>query len=109
MADQFNFNKDMLCMNRKNFDKRNQSLDEHVGGEESSPAINAERLHACAKFSVSGVDGLAKNVPKRKYSTTKRVVEDKREQRIGSSRAQKVSLASVERGLKSSRCSRGCL
>ena len=50
----------------------------------------------CDKFSVSGVDGLAPNVQKRKYSTTKRVAEDKGERRIGSSKAQKVSLASVE-------------
>ena len=92
MADQFNFNEDILCMNRKKFDKRNQSLDEHVGGEESSVAISAERVHVCAKFSISGVDGLEKNVPKRKYSTTKRVAKEKGERRIGSSRAEKVHL-----------------
>ena len=109
MADQFNFNKDMLCMNGNKFDKRNQSLDEHVGGEESFLEISAEGLHACAKFSVSGVDGLAPNVPKRKYSTTKRVAEDKRERKIESSRAKKISLVSVERNLKSSLYSRGCL
>ena len=108
-ADQFNFNKDMLCMNRNKFDKRNQSLDEHVGGKESSLEINARGLRTCDKFSISGVDGLAPNVQKRKYSRTKQVAEDKGEWRIGSSRAQKVSLASMERDLKSSLCSRGCL
>ena len=106
MANQFNFNEDILCMNRKKLDKRNQSLDEHVGGEENSLVISAERVHACAKFSISGMDGLEKNVPKRKYSITKRVAKDKGERRIGSSRAEKVSLASVERDLKSSQCSR---
>ena len=61
----------MLCMNGNKFDKRNESLHEHVGGKESSLDISAEGLHSCAKFSVSEVDGLAQNVPKRKYSTTK--------------------------------------
>ena len=32
MAEEFNSNKDMLCMNKNRFDKRNQSLHEHVGG-----------------------------------------------------------------------------
>ena len=109
MADQFSFNDNMLCMNVNKFDKRNQSLDEHGGGEESFVEISAKGLHACAKFSVSGVDSLAPNVQKRKYSMTIRVVEDKGERRIGSSRAQKVSLARVEQDLKSNLCSRGCL
>ena len=86
MADQFNFNEDILCMNKKKFDKRNQSLDEHVDGKESSLPISTERVHACAKFSISRVDGLEKTIPKRKYSTTKRVAKDKGERRIGSSR-----------------------
>ena len=109
MAEEFNFNEDILCMNRNRFDERNQSLHEHVGGEESSVEISGEGVRACAKFSVFGVDGLAPNVPKRKYSSTKRVAKEKGERRIGSSRAQKVSLANVERDLKSSLCSRGCL
>ena len=109
MADQFNFNEDILCMNKEKFDKRNHCLDEHVGGEESSPTISAKRVHACIKFSISGVDGLEKDVPKRKYSTTKRVAKDKGKRRIGSSRVEKISLASVERDLKLSRCSKGCL
>ena len=106
MADQFSFNDDMLCMNRNKFDKRNQSLDEYGGGKESSIEISAKGLHACTKFSVSGVDGLAPNVQKRKYSKTKGVAEDKGERRIGSSRTQMVR---VERDLKSNSCSRGCL
>ena len=109
MVDQFSFNDNMLCMNGIKFDKRNQSLDEHGGGEESSVEISAKGLHACAKFNVFGVDGLAPNVQKRKYSMRKQAAEDKGERRIGSSRAQKVSLARVERDLKSNSCSRGCL
>ena len=109
MAEEFNFNEDLLCMNRNRFHERNQSLNEHVDGEESSIEINGEGVRACAKFSVFGVDGLAPNVPKRKYSSTKRVAKEKGERRIGSSRAQKVSLANVEWDLKSSFCSRGCL
>ena len=77
-------------------------------GEESFVEINGEGVRACAKFNVFGVDGLAPNVLKRKYSTTKRVAKEKGERRIGSSRAQKVSLANVEQDLKSSFYSRGC-
>ena len=109
MAEEFNFNEDILCMNRNRYDERNQSLHEHVGGEESSVEISGERVRTCAKFSVFGVDGLAPNVPKRKYCSTKRVAKEKGERQIGSSRAQKVSLANVERDLKSSLCSRRCL
>ena len=109
MSDHFNFNEDMFCMNGNKLEKRNESQDEHVGGEESSLEISAEGLHACATFSVSGVDGLAPNVQKRKYSKTKRITKEKGERKIGSSRAQKVSLASVEQDLKSNLCSRGCL
>ena len=53
MAEQFHFSEEMLCMNRNTFDERNQSLHEHVGGEESSIEINGEGVCACAKFSVS--------------------------------------------------------
>ena len=109
MADQFSFNDDMLCMNGNMCDRKKQSLDEYGGGEDSSVESSAKRLHACAKFSVSGVDGLAPNAQKRKYSMTKRVAKDKGERRIGSSRAQKVSLVGVERDLKSNSCSRECL
>ena len=109
MPDHFNFNEDMFCMNENKLEKRNESQDEHVGGEESSLEISAKGLHAYATFSVSGVDGLAPNVQKRKYSKTKWVTKEKGERKIGSSRAQKVSLASVERDLKSNLCSRGCL
>ena len=109
MPDHFNFNEDMFCMNGNKLEKRNESQNEHVGGEESSLEISAEGLHACATFSVSGVDGLAPNVQKRKYSKTKRVTKEKGERKIGSPRAQKVSLASVERDLKCNLCSRGCL
>ena len=52
---------------------------------------------------------MAPSVPKRKYSTTKRIGNNRGERKIGSSRAQKVSLASVEEDLKSSLCSRECL
>ena len=109
MLDHFNFNEDMFCMNANKLEKRNESQDEHVGGEENSLEINAEGLHACDTFSVSRVDGLAPNVQKRKYSKTKRVTKEKGERKIGSSRAQKVSLVSVELDLKSNLCSRGCL
>ena len=45
--------------------------------------------------SISGVDGLPSTIPKMKYTMTKRVRKDKRPRRIGSSRAEKVSLANV--------------
>ena len=109
VAEEFNLNEDMLCKNRNRFDERNQSLHEHVGEEENSIEISGHGVRAGTKFSVFGVDGLARNVPKRKYSSTKRVGKEKEERRIGSPRAQKVSLANVERDLKSSLCSRGCL
>ena len=68
MAFEFNFSKDMVCMNRNRDDERNQSLHEHVDGEEGSVEINGEGVRACVKFSVFGVDGLAPSVSKRKYS-----------------------------------------
>ena len=71
MAEQFNFTNEMLCINRNKFDKRNQSVHEHVGGKESFVEINGEGLLACATFSVSGMDGLSPNVRKRKYSMIK--------------------------------------
>ena len=109
MSDHFFFNEDMFRMNRTKLEKRNESQDEHVGGEESALQISAEGLHACDTFSVSGVDGLAPNVQKRKYCKTKRVTKEKGERKIGSSRAQKVSLASVECDFKSNLCLKGCL
>ena len=109
MAEEFNFNEGMLCMNNDRLDEGHQSLHEHVGGEESSVQSNGEEISVCAKFNVCGVDGLAPSVPKRKYSTTKRIGNNRGERKIGSSRAQKVSLASVEQDLKSSLCSRECL
>ena len=87
MAEEFNFSEQRLCMNRNRYDERNQSLHERVCGEESSIEINAEGVRACAKCSVSGVDGLAPTIPKRKYSTTKRVAKEKEERRIGFFRA----------------------
>ena len=71
MAEEFNINEDLLCMNRNRFDTRNQSLNDHVGGEESTVEINGEGVRESAKLSVFGVDGLASNVLKRKYSSTK--------------------------------------
>ena len=109
MAEEFNFSEGMLSMNRNRFDERHQSLHEHVGGEESSIQSIGEEISAYAKFSVCGVDGLAPSVPKRKYATTKRVGKNRGERKIGSSRAQKVSLVSVEHDLNSSLCSRECL
>ena len=108
MIEEFNFEK-RLYMDRSRFDKRNQSVHEHVGGEKSSVEINGTGVRACATFSVSGVDGLTSGIPKRKYCTTKRVAKGKGERRIGLARAQKVALANVERDLKCSLCSRRCL
>ena len=87
MTEEFNFNEDMLCMNRNKFDERNQSLHEHVGGEGNSIEINGEGVSEGAKFSVFGVDGFAPSVPKRKYSSKRRVAKEKGERRIGCSRA----------------------
>ena len=66
VAEEFNFNEDMLCTNRNRFDERNQRLHEDVGGEESSVEISGDRVHAGTKFSVFGIDGLARSVLKRK-------------------------------------------
>ena len=46
--------------------------------------------------SISGVDGFPSNVQKRKYTMTERVRKEKGVWRIGSSRAEKISLANVE-------------
>ena len=58
---------------------------------------------------ISGVDGLPLPLKKKKYRMAQRVIKEKGVQRIGSSRAEKVSLAKVEEQLQSSRCSKGCL
>ena len=87
IAEEFDFSEGMLCMNKNKFDKRHQSLHEHVGGEESLVQSNGEEVSVCAKFSVFGMDGLAPSVPKRKYSTTKRIGNNRGERKIGSSRA----------------------
>ena len=59
--------------------------------------------------SISGVDGLPSKLAKRKYTMTKRVRKEMRPRRIGSSRAEKVSLANGQHDLLSSACSKGCL
>ena len=87
MVEEFDFREERLYMNQNRYDKRNQSLHEHVGGEESSIQINGERVHACANCSVSRVDGLSPSIPKRKYSMTKRVAKENGERRIRFSRA----------------------
>ena len=58
---------------------------------------------------ISGVDGLPLPLRKRKYRMAQRMTKEKGAWRIGSSRAEKVSLAKVEEQLQSSRCSKGCL
>ena len=58
---------------------------------------------------ISRVDGLPFNPPKRKYTMTQRVRKEKEPRRIGSSRAEKVSLANVQQDLQSSMCLKGCL
>ena len=58
---------------------------------------------------ISGVDGLALPLKKRKYRMAQCVTKEKGARRIGSSRAEKVSLANVEEQLQSSICSKGCL
>ena len=65
--------------------------------------------NAQTSCSISGVDGLPSNLPKRKYTMTEPVRKEKRPRRIGSSRAEKVSLANVQHDLLSSACSKGCL
>ena len=52
---------------------------------------------------------LAPSVLKRKYSTMKQIGKNRGERKIGSSKAQKVSLVSVEHDLKFSLYSRECL
>ena len=59
--------------------------------------------------SISGIDGLPSNLQKRKYRMSQRVQKEKGARRIGSNRAEKVSLANVETQLQSSICSKSCL
>ena len=78
--------------------------------ENMGRARNEEIMtNAQTMCSISGVDGLPSTIPKRKYKMTKRVRKDKRPRRIGSSRAEKVSLANVQQDLQSIICSKGCL
>ena len=58
---------------------------------------------------ISGVDGLPSTLKKKKYRMVQRVMKEKGARRIGSFRAEKVSLANVEEQLQSSICSKGCL
>ena len=59
--------------------------------------------------SIAGVDGLPSTLQKRKYTMSQHVRKEKGARRIGSSIAEKVSLANVENQLQSSICSKDCL
>ena len=85
-------------------------MHQHLGQEEMPEELNREGADVCAvTYTVFGVDGLAPKVSKRKYCKTKRGAQHRGDCKIGTSRAQKVSLARVQNDMESSLCSKGCL
>ena len=110
MEKELDFNDEMCYPNKNNVEKRNQSMDLHLGQEERPKEMNKEGSDVTATTcTVFGVDGLAPKVPKRKCYKTKRVGQHRKDCWIGSSRTQKVSLARVQNDIQSSICSKGCL
>ena len=108
--EEFDFNDDMCNPNKTNAERRNQSLHQHLGQEETPKELNRERADvSAATCTIFGVDGLAPKVSKRKYCKTKRGAQHRGDCKIGTSRAQKVSLARVQNDMQSSLCSKGCL
>ena len=84
-----------------------EELDEFQSLDPSGTEENME--NAQTTCSISRVDGLPSNLQKKKYTMTERVRKKKQQQRIGSSREEKVSLANVQHDMQSSICSKGCM
>ena len=78
MEEELYFNDDMSYPNKNSTERRNQSMHKHLGQEERPEEMNKEGSDVSAAIcTVFGVDGLALNVPKRKYYKTKRVAQHK--------------------------------
>ena len=99
-VDVFDFNEDILpketiiSRNRQDYEDE----DELESMETYGTARHMENEHTTC--GISGVDGLPSNLQKRKQKGARR---------IGSSRAEKISVANVETQLQSSICSKGCM
>ena len=107
---EFDFNDDMCNPNKNSTERRTQSMHQHPGQEETPEELSREGSDvSAATCTVFGVDGLAPKVSKRKYCKTKRGAQHRGDRKIGTSRAQKVSLARVQNDMQSSLCSKGCL
>ena len=108
-SEAFDFNEDNLL--KKTIISGNMEDSKEVDEFESMDPSGTQEImtNAQTTCNISGVDGLPPNLPKKKYTMTKRVKKEKRPRRIGSSRAEKVSLANVQQDLQSSICSKGCL
>ena len=110
MEEELDFSDEICYPNKNNAERRNQSMHKHLCQEQRPEEMNKEGSHvSSATCTMFGVDGLAPKVPKRKYCKIKRVAQHRGDCRIGSSRAQKVSLARVQNDMQSSVCSKGCL
>ena len=107
---EFDFEDDMCNPNKNSTERRTESMHQHLGQEETPEELNRVGADVSATtFTVFGVDGLAPRVSKRKYCKTKRGGQPRGDCKIGTSRAQKVSLARVQNDMESSLCSKGCL
>ena len=105
----FDFNEDILpgdTIRARNMEECKEQ-DEPESMERSGSEWNMETKQTTCR--IFGVDGLPSSLKKRKYRMAQRVTKEKGARRIGSSRAEKVSLANVEEQLQSSICSKGCL
>ena len=100
IADAFDFNEDILP--KDTLISRNMEdcevEDELESMDPSGTQRNIRNEHTTC--SIAGVDGLPSSLQKRNYTMTQRVRKEKEVRRIGSSRAEKVSLANVEECLK---------
>ena len=108
-VDVFDFNEDILS--KETIISRNMQECEDEDELESMDHYGTEGHmgNEHTTCSISGVDGLPSTLQKKKYKMCQRVWKQKGARRVGSSRAEKVSLAQVETQLQSSICSKGCL
>ena len=108
-VDVFDFNEDILS--KETIIPRNMQECEDEDELESMDHYGTEGHmgNEHTTCSISGVDGLPFTLQKRKYKMSQLVQKQKGARRVGSSQAEKVSLAQVETQLQSSICSKGCL
>ena len=105
----FDFNDEILAEETNTSRKMHHG--EQVNALESvhPSQIEEKTSYAYNTCSIARIHGLPSIFPKRKYTMTQHVRKKKEPQRIGSSRAKKVSLANVQQDLQSSICSKDYL